>query len=171
MHRERGGRKAVCGRQGKAGWKIKPRRSAWAVGPQVIPQPQCRREPGRRYYKWWEPRGAVGSGGRGCHHQLGLSAHLHLIIAVAWLLHAVALGQLLVQLGTCHPAVRCTPCGQRHRAGCGGDGPCVSSPELQENQTCRDSSGSREQRRALPKLTISQSRTPNDHLKGQETRL
>lgn len=141
------------------------------MGPQVIPQPQCRREPGRRYYKWWEPRGAVGSGGRGCHHQLGLSAHLHLIIAVAWLLHAVALGQLFVQLGTCHPAVRCPPCGQRHRAGCGGDGPCVSSPELQENQTCRDSSGSREQRRALPKLTISQSRTPNDHLKGQETRL
>lgn len=47
----------------------------------------------------------------------------------------------------------------------------MSPPGLQEDQTCRDSSGGRGHRRALPKLTISQSRTPNDHLKGQERRL
>lgn len=47
----------------------------------------------------------------------------------------------------------------------------MSSLGLQEDQTCEDPRGGKGHRRTLPKLTISQSRTPNDHLKGQEPRL
>lgn len=52
------------------------------------------------------PRSGRGDAGR--------SAHLHLIVTVAGLLHAVALGQLLVELSTRHPAVRSPPCRHRH---------------------------------------------------------
>lgn len=47
----------------------------------------------------------------------------------------------------------------------------VFLPGPQDNRTYRDLSEGRGQGRALPKLTISQSRTPNDHLKGEEPRL
>lgn len=58
--------------------------------------------------------------GRGCQHGAGgwgssrlpppRPRHLHLVVTVAWLLHAVSLWQLLVELSARHPTVRRPPC-------------------------------------------------------------
>lgn len=114
----------------------------------------------------WQDLGATSSRG-----SVGGSVHLHLVVAVARLLHAVSLGQLLVELGARHPAVRCPPYSQRHAGAEEVTVPRVFPSGLQDNQTYKGLSEGRGQRRALPKLTISQSRTPNDHLKGEEPRL
>lgn len=83
------------------------------------------------------PTGSMGDAGH--------SANLHLIITVAGFLHAIALGQLLVELSTRHPAVRRAPCSHIHTCGCGGGMRCphpldpshcssgLSPPELQED--------------------------------------
>ena len=168
MNARETGQKSCSWEMGGSRWETK----AWegCLGcrtPAHAPDTVQRRT--RRCYR--ERPWAAGPGECGCCCQPGLSAHLHLIVAVAWLLHAVALRQLLVELGACHPAVWRPPCSQRHTAGCSGDESRVSPPELQEDQTCRDPRGGRGQRRALPKLTISQSRTPNDHLKERDPRL
>lgn len=152
----------------EAGGKLKPRKGVWVWEP----SPSLSRNAEETRQKLlkvgaspvgpWGYAGATISRGR---------VHLHLVVTVARLLHAVSLGQLLVQLGTRHPAVRSPPYGQRHTGAEQVTVPRVFPPELQDNHTYRDLCEGRGQRGALPKLTISQSRTPNDHLKGEEQRL
>lgn len=153
---------------GEAGRKVKPKKGVWVwdPSPSLSHNAEAARQKllkvGASPVGQWGYVGATISRG---------SAHLHLVVTVARLLHAVSLGQLLVELGARHPAVRCPPYSQRHTGAEEVTVPRVFPREVQDNQTYRDLREGRAQRGALPKLTISQSRTPNDHLKGEEPRL
>lgn len=153
---------------GEADRKLKPRKGVWVWDPSAFLSHNAEAtrqkllEVGASSVGQWGYVGATTSPG---------SVHLHLVVAVTRLLHAVSLGQLLIELGTRHPAVRCPPCSQRHPGAEEVTAPRVFPPGPQANQTYRDLSEGRGQGRALPKLTISQSRTPNDHLKEEEPRL
>lgn len=162
------GQKSDLREMGEAGGKLKPRKGVWVWDPRPSLSHNAEQTMQKLPHIGVSPVGQWGYGGAPISRG---SVHLHLIVAVAWLLHAVSLGKLLIELGTRHPAVRCPPYSQRHTGTEEVIVPRVFPPGLQDNQTYRDLSEGRGQRGTLPKLTISQSRTPNDHLKGEQSRL
>lgn len=149
---------------GEAGGKLKPRKGVWVWDPRPSLSHNAEQTVQKLLHIGASPVGQWGY--RAATISRG-SVHLHLIVTVARLLHAVSLGKLLIELGTRHPTVWCPPYSQRHTGPEEVIVPRVFPLGLQDNQTYGELSEGRGRRRTLPKLTISQSRTPNDHLKGE----